>query len=150
MKLLNLIKKDKNLRCYSYCIGLKYDRSLKKTKGQWEKTDINKIADIVLEDLNRLKISCKIVDKTFIPSDCEKLLALRVSILWLGGDYYHDVDYHIIVKEHDGYWYSKFYDLPAKRLPPHIDIETWNWRDVKKRIKRNHYNSKIIYIAVKL
>jgi len=148
MKLLNLIRKNKDVGCYSYCIGLKYDRILKETRNQWEKTDINSIAEIVREDLKKIKISSQIVDKTFVPSINEKLLAIRVCILYHDGDYYHDVDYHIVVKKNDGYWYSKFYNLPAKKLATNTNIEIWNWRDTKKIIPRNYYNSKIVYIAV--
>lgn len=149
MRLSDLIRRNEKVRCYPYCIGLKYDRSLEKTKRQWERTNIYSIAQIIIEDLKKLKIPSKIVYKTYTPSCDEKLLALRVSILWQGGDYLHDVDYHIIVKRQDGYWYSKFYELPPEQLPKDIDIEAWSWRDSNRVVHKGHYNSEIVYIAVK-
>lgn len=150
MKLLDLIiKRNNKVRCYSYCIGLKYDRCLKKTKRQWEKTDVDAIAKIVLDDLKKLKIPAKIVSKNYRPFITESLIALRVSILWMGGDYYHDVDYHMVVKKQDGHWYSKFNNLPPERLSINTNIELWDWRDNAKTIQKNYYNSKIVYIAVK-
>jgi hypothetical protein len=149
MKLLKLIKKDKDVRCYSYCIGLKYDRILKEALGRWVKSDINTITQIVMEDLKKLKIPARIVDKNFKPFRGEKLIALRFATLYDDGDYYHDIDYHMVIKKLDGYWYSKFHGAPVKRLEPNVDLSQWNWRDGKKIICKNHYDSEIAYIAVK-
>ena len=149
MKLLDLIRRNNKVRCYPFCIGLRYDRSLEGTKRQWEKTNINSIADIILEDLKKLKIPAKVVERTYMPYINERLLALRVSILWQDGDYFHDVDYHIIVKRSDGYWYSKFYELLPERLPLNVDIDLWDWRDNGKTVPKKHFNSEIVYIAVK-
>lgn len=149
MKLLDLIRRNKKVRCYPYCIGLKYDRTLERTKNQWEKTDINVIAEIILEDIEKLKITAKIVDNKYIPSGKENLLAIRACIMWQGGDYLHDVDYHIVVKKQDGYWYSKFEGTNPEKLPLGTNIESWNWRDSNKEVPRKYYNSEIAYIAVK-
>ncbi len=140
----------KNIRCYSYCLGLNYERYPKITKEQWKKADSNVIAKVILEDLKELKITSKIVDKTYIPNINEELLALRAGIKWLSEDIEYYLDYHVIIKKQDGYWYSKFGTLYPERLPKDIDIETWNWRDKKCNIPENRYNKSIVYIAIQI
>ena len=149
INLFNLILRERVIRCYPFCLDLNYDRKLGITQAQWETSDVNVIAEVLLKDLRRLKLSCKIVDKTYVPSANEKLLALKVGIMWVHGDYLHYVDYHIIVKRQDGHWYSKFGDLPPEQLPLGTDIELWNWRDSDGEVPENHYNSEIVYVAVK-
>lgn len=149
MNIFDLFLRGKKVRCYPYCLGLKYDRNPGITKEQWEQADVNIIADVILKDLEKIKISAKIVDKTYIPTPKEKLIALKIGVMWMHGDYIHYADYHMVVKRSDGYWYSKFGTLSPEKLPLGIDIEEWNWRDSKNNVPENHYNSEIVYIAIK-
>jgi len=148
MNLLSFIRKPNIVRCYPYCLGLNYDRQVGIKQEQWEKNDINLIADLMIKDLEKLKISGRIVDETYIPSPAENLLALKAGLMWLHDDCYYYSDYHVIVKRQDGYWYSKFGQLPPERLPLGTDVQSWNSRDSNNRVKENHYNSKIVYITV--
>jgi len=147
MNLLSFFRKSKTVRCYPYCLGLKYDREIGITQEQWEKCDVNLIAELMLKDLQKLKISSKIVDETYIPSTKENLIILKAGFMWQLGDSSY-CDYHVIVKRQDGYWYTKFGRLAPERLPLDMDIQSWNWRDSNKRVEENHYNSKIVYLAV--
>lgn len=146
INLLNLIMRDKKIKCYPYCLGLKYDREIGITEDQWEKNDINVIVKLLLQDLEKLKISYKVVDKKYILAANEKLLALRIGVMWL--HYFCYLDYHVIVKKQDGYWYSKFGQLDPEKLPLNTDIELWNWRDSNNIVKENHYKGEIAYIAI--
>jgi hypothetical protein len=147
MNLLSFIRKPKIVRCYPYCLGLDYDRQIGIKQEQWEENDIDLIAQLMVKDLEKLKIDSKIVDEKYIPSNNENLLALKAGIMWIYNDYYYS-DYHVIVKKQDGYWYSKFGQLDPERLPLGTDVQSWNWRDSHNKVKENHYNSKIVYIVV--
>ena len=147
MHLLDLIMRDEMVGCYPYCIGLNYDRKITINQQQWEKEDINVIAKLILGDLKKLGIPAKIVDKLYVFSRKENMLALRVGIKMKRGEYLYHSNYHVIVKREDGYWYSKFRNLPPERLPLNIDLESWDWQNSDKNFKRKYFNSKIIYIA---
>ena len=133
---------------YPYCIGLKYDRLIRITEEEWKTGDVNVIAEALLRDLEKLNMSCKLVNKTYVPMNNENILALRVGIKWMHGDYLDYTDYHIIIKRKNGYWYSKFGQFDPEKLALHVDIESWDWRDKKKKVPKNYYNSGIVYIAL--
>lgn len=147
MKLLNFKKKIGKIRCYPYCLGLEYNREIGITHEQWEKADVNVIAELMVKDLEKLEVTCKIVDKTYTPATKENLLALKLGIMYMNDDYIYCVGYHVIVKRQDGFWYSKFGLLSPERLPFNTDIESWNWRDSNNNVPQHLYSSNIVYIA---
>lgn len=147
MHVFDLVRRNNMVRCYPYCIGLNYDRQISITQKQWEKEDIDVIAQLILKDLRKLEISARIVDKRYVPSAKENILALKVGIRMKHDEYLYHSNYHIIVKKEDGYWYSKVDNLPAEKLPLTTDIESWDWQASNKKAKKKYYNSKIVYIA---
>jgi len=148
MHLFDLARRNKRIQCYAYCIGLNYDRKIGIKQQHWEKEDVNVIAALILQDLEKLNIPAKIVDKSFIPFGKVNMLALKVGIKMKRGEYLYYSNYHIIIKKQDGYWYSKFKDLEPERLPFNTDIELWDWQAADKSIKKKFYNSNIVYIAI--
>jgi len=148
MKLLDLMTRNNRIHCFPYCIGLKYDRTIYISDEQWDTKSVNVISKVILDDLKKLKIHSRIVDKNYKPTIQENLLAVKLCMMWTRGKQLYDIYYHIVVKRQDGYWYSKYRNQSPEKLPLGTDIEKWIWRKDKHNTTKDYYNTKTVYIAV--